>query len=156
MTYSTVQGVPSSTAVVHPWISHPPARSRKNTTSKPLLAPRCCHAASSGKDANDTASTFPPPEEKVTTPEDRTRRIASLPRRQRKAVTQRGYKVVQLGRGQYYYDWQRLPLATPGGQSRAIKDGRRCLRASSRRARWRARAPCRARTSGTRRGPCAC
>src|SRR5215471_3065386 len=73
MAYSTVQGVPSSTAVVHPWIRHPPSVSRKNTTSKPLLAPRCCHAASRGKDANDTASTFPPPGGEVTTPEDRNR-----------------------------------------------------------------------------------
>src|SRR5215468_7093951 len=79
MAYSTVQGVPSSTAVVHPWIRHPPSVSRKNTTSKPLLAPRCCHAASRGKDANDTASTFPPPGGEVTTPEDRNRRYFPSP-----------------------------------------------------------------------------
>src|SRR5215471_20304959 len=82
MAYSTAHGVPSSTAVVHPWIRHPPSVSRKNTTSKPLLAPRCCHAASRGKNANDTASTFPPPDEEVTTPKDRTRRIAATSPRQ--------------------------------------------------------------------------
>jgi hypothetical protein len=36
-----------------------------------------------------------------------------------------------------------------------FKNGRRGPRASKRRARWRARAPCRARTSGTPRWPCA-
>src|SRR5262245_25401158 len=125
MTYSTVQGVPCSTAVVHPWISHPPSVSRKNTTSKPLLAPRCCHAASGGKDANDTASTFPPPEEEVTT-------------------------AVVIARAESPV----FPVA--GGQSRAFKGGRRCPRASSRQARWRARAPCHARTSGSPPRPYAC
>jgi len=50
-------------------------------------------------------------------------------------------------------------LLIPGGAAylrSVLKGWRCCLRASSRRARWRARAPCHTRTSGSPRCPCAC
>jgi hypothetical protein len=56
MAYSTAQVAPSSIAVVHPSICHPAPRAAKHTTSKPVRAPRWCHAAVAGTGAKDLAT----------------------------------------------------------------------------------------------------
>ena len=60
MTYSTAQVLPSSMAVAHPSMRHPPPRDWKYATSKPVRASRCCHAAVAGTGANSIDPILPP------------------------------------------------------------------------------------------------